>query len=281
MVLSPHAGVFPLAPGTVHPDLSTFENGFTTGNSGRPYVNGNREQADNFILDGVDNNQVSDNLMGYAPSVDAIQEVNEITQNGPADFGNFMGAVVSTSIKSGTNQYHGDGFEFFRNDVLNSNLWNFNFTGAPRAALRWNEFGGTVGGPIKHDKLFFFVDYQGERFDTPTTVSATSVLTPAERGGDFSALLHGANPIQFYNPFAVAGGQRQPFPNNIIPTSLLNPVAQKIVNTTSAYPLPTGAGLVNNLLYASHTAVNGDQGDAVWTGVSLTGTASSVVTPRA
>ena len=90
-----------LAPGTVHPDLSTFENGFTTGNGGRPYVNGNREQADNFVLDGMDNNQVSDNLVGYAPSVDAIEEFQEITQNGPAEFGNFMGAIINTSIKSG------------------------------------------------------------------------------------------------------------------------------------------------------------------------------------
>ena len=248
-----------LAPGTVHPDLSTFENGFTTGNSGRPYVNGNREQADNFILDGMDNNQVSDNLVGYAPSVDAIQEFNEITQNGPAEFGNFMGAIVSTSIKSGTNQYHGDAFEFFRNNVLNSNLWNYNFEGAPRPAQRWNEFGATFGGPIKKDKLFFFVDYQGERFDTPTTVQGTSVMTQAERNGDFSALL--PNQV-IYNPNNVVGGQRVPFSNNVIPASMLSPVAQKIVGDDSIYPLPTGSGFVNNYLYATHSAVNIDQGDA-------------------
>ena len=152
-------------------------------------MNGNREQANNFILDGMDNNQVSDNLVGYAPSVDAIQEFNEITQNAPAEFGNFMGGIVSTTIKSGTNQFHGDAFEFFRNDVLNANSWSNNFTDAPRAKLRWNEFGGTLGGPIKKDKLFFFVDYQGQRFDTPTSIGATSVLTAAERAGDFSALL--------------------------------------------------------------------------------------------
>jgi len=248
-----------LAPGTVHPDPSTFETGLTTGGSGRPYVNGNREQADNFILDGMDNNQVSDNLVGYAPSVDAIQEFNEITQNGPAEFGNFMGAIVSTSIKSGTNQYHGDAFEFFRNNVLNSNLWQNNFTGASRAALRWNEFGATLGGPIKRDKLFFFVDYQGQRFDTPTSVGATSVLTAAERSGNFSALLPST---VLYNPFSISNGQRVPFSGNMIPATLLSAVAQKIVSNTSAYPLPTGPGLVNNYLYATHTNINGDQGDA-------------------
>jgi hypothetical protein len=248
-----------LAPGTVHPDPSTFETGLTTGGSGRPYVNGNREQADNFILDGMDNNQVSDNLVGYAPSVDAIQEFNEITQNGPAEFGNFMGAIVSTSIKSGTNEYHGAAFEFFRNNVLNSNLWQKNFTGASRPALRWNEFGATLGGPIKRDKLFFFVDYQGQRFDTPTSIGATSVLTTAERGGDFSAMLQGATPIQLYNPFST--GSRLPFSGNLIPATMLSSVAQKIVTDTSAYPTPTGPGLVNNYLYASHTDINGDQGD--------------------
>ena len=247
-----------LTAGSVHPDPSTFTNGQTTASSGRPYVNGNREQANNFILDGMDNNQVSDNLVGYAPSVDAIQEFNEITQNAPAEFGNFMGGIVSTEIKSGSNGFHGDLFEFFRNDVLNANTWSNNFEGASRPKLRWNEFGGTFGGPIKKDKLFFFVDYQGQRFDTPTSVGATSVLTAQERAGNFSALLPG---IQLYNPFSVVSGQRQPFPGNIIPASLLDPVAQKIVNDTAVYPLPTGSGLINNLLYSSHSYINGDQGD--------------------
>ncbi len=247
-----------LTAGSVHPDPSSFTNGQTTASSGRPYVNGNREQANNFILDGMDNNQVSDNLVGYAPSVDAIQEFNEITQNAPAEFGNFMGAIVSTQIKSGSNKFHGDLFEFLRNDKLNANSWSNNFTGGQRPKLRWNEFGGVLGGPIKKDKLFFFVDYQGQRFDTPTSIGATSVLTAAERGGDFSALLPS---IQLYNPFSVVNGKRQPFPNNKIPASLLDPVAQKIVSDASAYPLPTSPGLRNNLLYASHTFINGDQGD--------------------
>lgn len=250
-----------LAPGSVHPDPSSFTNGQTTASSGRPYVNGNREQANNFILDGMDNNQVSDNLVGYAPSVDAIQEFNEITQNAPAEFGNFMGAIISTQIKSGTNHYHGNLFEFFRNDKLNANSWSNNFNGAPKPLLRWNEFGGTFGGPIKHDKLFFFADYQGQRFDTPTSIGTTSLLTTSERQGNFSQLLQGPKPIQLYNPFSLnASGQRVPFAGNIIPASLLNPIAQKIVNS-SAYPQPTGAGLINNFLYASHTSINGDQGD--------------------
>jgi hypothetical protein len=156
-----------LSPGAVHPDPSAFTNGVgvqdAMGNSSpRPMINGNREQADNFLLDGMDNNQVSDNLVGYQPAPDAIEEFNMITQNAPAEFGNFMGGIISASIKSGTNSFHGDVWEFFRNDVLNANNWENKINPGspiPTPPVRWNMFGGTLGGPIIKDKLFFFVDY--------------------------------------------------------------------------------------------------------------------------
>ncbi|MGH9767249.1 MAG: carboxypeptidase regulatory-like domain-containing protein, partial [Blastocatellia bacterium] len=113
-----------LAPGSVNPNPQTLTGAGTTANSGRPYINGNREQANNFLLDGLDNNQVSDNLVGYTPSPDAIQEFNLITNNAAADFGNFQGGIISVTIKSGTNEFHGSAFEFFRNDVLNANSWS-------------------------------------------------------------------------------------------------------------------------------------------------------------
>src|SRR3984885_2818111 len=142
-----------LAPGAVSTDPGSFNNGNNTGgDGGRPLINGNREQSNNFLLDGMDNNQVSDNLLGYTPAPDAIQEFNLITNNAPAEFGNFEGGVVSATIKSGTNAYHGDVWEFFRNDKLNANQWENKFNGPgnflPRAALRWNMFGGTLGAPI-------------------------------------------------------------------------------------------------------------------------------------
>ena len=87
---------------------TSFNNGDNTASGGRPYINGNREQANNFILDGMDNNQVSDNLLGFTPTPDAIQEFNLITQNASAEFGNFQGGIVSATIKSGTNSFHGD-----------------------------------------------------------------------------------------------------------------------------------------------------------------------------
>ena len=181
-----------LSPGAVHPDPSSFNNGDNVNSGARPFINGNREQANNFLLDGMDNNEVSDNLLGYTPSPDAIQEFNMITNNAPAEFGNFMGGIVSATIKSGTNSYHGDVWEFFRNDVLNANQWENKINPAnppiARAPLRWNMFGGTLGGPVIKNKLFFFMDYQGQRFDHPPAGSFISVFTAAEQGGNFGAL---------------------------------------------------------------------------------------------
>jgi hypothetical protein len=249
-----------LAPGSVHPDPSTMTNGSATGGGGRPYVNGNREQANNFLLDGLDNNQVSDNLVGYTPSVDAIAEFNMITNNASAEFGNFMGGIISTTIKSGTNQYHGDAFEFFRNDVLNANTWANNWSDSPRSKVRWNMFGATLGGPIVKDKLFFFTDYQGQRLNFPNSTGTISLFTAAERQGDFSALL--GRGIQLYNPLQLdASGNRVPFANNQIPASLLDPVAKNLFSSP-LYPLPVTPGLQNNFYNTTASHIYQDQGDA-------------------
>lgn len=250
-----------LAPGSINPNPAGFKSGMTTDSSARPNVNGNREQSNNFMLDGLDNNQASDNLVGYASAIDAIQEFNEITLTAPAEFGNYMGGIVSVTTKSGTNQYHGSAYEFFRNDKLNANSWTNNFQHAARPSTRWNEFGGSVGGPIKKDKLFFFADYEGSRLDTPTSIATTSLITSAERTGDFSALLTQAKPVQIYNPFALtSSGARTPFPNNVIPTSLISPAAGKILSS-QYYPTPTSPGLLNNYQYGVRSYINGDQGD--------------------
>jgi hypothetical protein len=186
-----------LGAGVTTPDQTTMNSGVRTAGGGRPYVNGNREESNNFLLDGVDNNQVSDNLTSYQPNPDAIEEFKLITNNASAEFGNFQGGIVNVVIKSGTNQLHGTLFEQFRNDKLNANNWGRNWSlpadasgKAPRTPLRWNQFGGTVGGPIFKDKLFFFADYQGLRQATPTSLVSTSVMPMAWRSGDFSDLLN-------------------------------------------------------------------------------------------
>lgn len=259
-----------LAPGVVTTSPMAFTGPQSTFNSGRPFVNGNREQVDNYLLDGMDNNQISENDVGYAPSVDAIQEFNLITQNASAEFGNYMGGIISVSIKGGTNQFHGDVFEFFRNNVLNANEWQNNLVGTPTPLLRWNEFGGTIGGPIKKDKLFFFVDYQGSRYDQPSTSSGFTTFTAAERAGNFSQICTaGFNSAgicnnlaqQLYNPFSsatVAG--RAAFPFNQIPGRYFSPIAVAILSSP-LYPGPINGSLINNQINTTHTSTNSDQGD--------------------
>src|SRR5437899_1086877 len=196
-----------LAPGAVSTDPASFTSGNNTDfYSGRPLINGNREQANNFLLDGMDNNQVSDNLLGYTPAPDAIEEFNLITNNASAEFGNFEGGIVSATIKSGTNSFHGDVWEFFRNDVLNAKSWSNYFNNLPKDNISWNMFGGTLGGPIFKNKLFFFADYQGQRFDHPSSTGPITVFTTAERGGNFSQLLTQKG-IQLYNPCQGTSGQ--------------------------------------------------------------------------
>ena len=268
-----------LAPGAVSTDPSSFNNGNNTGGyGGRPLINGNREQANNFLLDGMDNNQVSDNLLGYTPAPDAIQEFNLITNNAPAEFGNYEGGIVNATIKSGTNSYHGDVWEFFRNDILNANSWsnNLQYPVLPKQKIRWNMYGGTFGGPIVKNRLFFFADYQAQRFDIPSSAGANTMFTTAERGGDFGAICtsgfsaggvcndrdkNGKIIDQIYNPFApLVGGNRVPFANNVIPGSMISPVA-KALFASSLYPQVVNGNLQNNAVNVSNSAFNVDQGD--------------------
>lgn len=268
-----------LAPGAVSTDPSSFNNGNNTaGYGGRPLINGNREQANNFLLDGMDNNQVSDNLLGYTPAPDAIEEFNLITSNAPAEFGNFEGGIVNATIKSGTNQIHGDVWEYFRNDVLNANSWSNDVAGLAKSAIRWNMFGFTAGGPILKNRLFFFADYQGQRFDIPTSSSAFTVFTAAERGGDFGAVCSAGfdgngnclGKGQLYNPCAsftapctpasAPASTRSPFPYNKIPAAMISPVAAALFSN-SLYPAATNTNLQDNQVNTSQSAENVDQGD--------------------
>jgi hypothetical protein len=252
-----------LAPGVTTTNPAAFGNGLRTTGGGRPYVNGNRKEANNFLLDGVDNNHTSDNLTSYQPNLDAIQEFKMITNNAPAEFGNFQGGVINVSIKSGTNDMHGTVFEFFRNDKLNANNWTRNWQGNPRVPIRWNTFGGTIGGPVKKDKIFFFGDYQGIRRATPTAVGTISVIPAEFRRGDFSRLLTERTPaIQLVDPQATGGtGSTVRFANNQIPLSRMNVVARNLFGSQDLYPLPLNNDLRFNQLNASSSQIVSDQFD--------------------
>ncbi len=166
-------------------------------------INGNRQQANQYLLDGMNVNQTLDDTQGYVPNVDAIAQVQVISANANAEYGNVNGGDILYQTKSGTNNWHGSAFYFLNNYNLDANSWLNNRNGVAKNSYTRNLFGGTFGGPVIKDKLFFFVAYQGGRYHLGGTQSA-SVFTPRMRQGDFSELLNPAimgagRTIQLYN----------------------------------------------------------------------------------
>jgi outer membrane receptor protein involved in Fe transport len=149
-------------------------------------VNGGRGRANNYSVNGGDGNDLFANLPAIEPSPDSIEEFRVITNSFDAEYGRNSGAVVNVVTKSGTNSIHGSFYEFFRNDVLNAHP--FTFFQAPKPEFRQNQFGGTIGGPIRKDKTFFFGSYEGRRIVQGIVSQPIAVPTAAElTNGDFSA----------------------------------------------------------------------------------------------
>ncbi len=263
-----------LVPGAVTISPASFNSGLKTFNAARPNLNGNREQANYYLLDGMENMEFVDDNVAYTPSIEAIQETQVITNNPSTEFGQFLGGVISVNLKSGTNQFHGSAFEILRNDFFNANEWSNNFNGLPTPRERWNDFGGAVGGPIKRNKLFFFADYEGTRLDFPATAQAKTTFTTAERTGNLTDL-----GLTLYYPGAVnASGNRIPMPSNLNDAAIcgpgqkmgvdpcitgVSPTALKIANAFPTPNLPGQAGgTINNLSNTVDTYTHGDQGDA-------------------
>ena len=195
--------------------------------SGQAYaVNGEPPESNNYLLDGVTN--VDSVNGGFAIRVppDAVNEFRILTSNAPAEYGETSGATTSIITKSGTDAFHGDVYDFLRNNAFDSR----NFFAASTEPLHQNQFGATLGGPIRRNKDFFFVYYEGQR-DRQGETQAAIVPTAAERTGDFSGLVHPSTGMQkpLINEFT---GQQ--FPGNKIPSFLLNPVSLKAENL---YPL--------------------------------------------
>lgn len=243
-----------LVPGAVSPNPTGMNGRF----GARPYVNGNREQTNNFLLDGVDVNDSIDNRVGYSPNVDALEEVKVLTGNAAAEFGASGGATVMLQIKSGTNNFHGNVFNFLRNKVLDANGFfrNRNVSTAQRTGFKRNIFGGTFGGPIQKNKLFFFMDYEGtlQRTDGP---ASASVAPATWRAGDLSIF-----PNNIVDPT-----NGQPFAGKQIPQSRFSPVARFLYSNPSLYPLPNQAGVgpqgvTGNYAGSSASKLNNHQADA-------------------
>ena len=258
------------SPGVVTPNLFGFMAAQNTFGTGRPYVNGAREQENNFVLDGMDNNQPDNNDVGFVPSPEAVQEFNLITGNAPADFGNYLGGVVNVTLKSGTNSFHGSGYEYIRRGGLNANSWSNNLNGIKRPGLKYDNFGATFGGPVLKQKLFFFMDYSESLFSQPASVNQLQTIPLAQRTGDFSALCqtgftgglcNDTDPIthlrinQLYDPASSANpATRTPFLNNQIPIGRFSSAARAIINS-QFYP---GAQLANNVSKFSTDSYQGD-----------------------
>ncbi|MCI0722847.1 MAG: TonB-dependent receptor, partial [Acidobacteria bacterium] len=249
-----------LVPGAI----ATNPGGFTgpEAATGRPYVNGNREQGNAFLLDGVSTDETIDNRIGYRPNVDAIAEFKIETNNSSAEFGNVTGAVVNTTVKSGTNEIHGNVFEFFRNDALDAQTWANNRNNVrQKRKLRQNIFGGTVGGPIAKDRIFFFGAYQGTRTRTGGGTSAS--LAPVEwRVGDLSSI---TTPIRdpLLTGNCTTADRTACFPNNQIPVARFSPTARALFADPRLYPLPTrpGTNVQGNYVTSDADSVDGDQID--------------------
>jgi hypothetical protein len=228
-----------------------------TYNSGVVAVNGNREQENNFSIEGAENNEPQNNLIGYNPAPDAIAEIRVVSANANATYGNANGGQIVTILKSGTNHYHGSAYDFLENQKLDANAWANGLTASPITHYTQNIFGGTLGGPIVQNRLFFFVDYEGIRRHSAQPEQQASLLTPQMLQGDFSALT--AKGIQLYdtqNNFA-------PYLNNQIP--IANPVAQYLAAHPNLYPAPNATptdGLIqNNYVGAQASFVTNNQED--------------------
>ena len=149
-------------------------------------VSGGRNDSNTFLLDGGLNNDLLDNGVVYNPNPDSIQEFRVLTNNFTAEYGRNGGGIVTVVTKSGTNDWHGSAFEYNRNEAYNANDFIDNSQGKPRAILKRNQYGATFGGPLKKNKLFFFVAYQGQRQTQTVPSDVGTAFTPAELNGNFS-----------------------------------------------------------------------------------------------
>src|ERR1700674_5169150 len=207
-------------------------------------VNGGRGRANNYTVNGGDGNDLFANLPAIEPSPDSIEEFKVISNSFDAEYGRNSGAVVNVVTKSGTNDLHGSFYEFFRNDVLNAHP--FTFIASPKPAFKQNQFGGTLGGPIKKDKTFFFASYEGRRVVQGVVSQQVTVPTVSDLAGDFSG--GGAFTGSLIDPTAANVLQSRCGSGSSLPANQsLSPAAQaqvaKVINGT---PEPYSTIFVNN-----------------------------------
>src|SRR5580700_289253 len=181
-------------------------------NPGTISINGQREFANAFIVNGSDVEEDVNMGAAIVPNLDSIAEFRILTSNFDAEYGEFSGGQINVVTKSGSNEFHGDAFEFLRNTNLDAR----NFFSPTRGSFDQNQFGGTFGGPIRKNKVFFFVDYQGTRLTQGVDTGNIAVPSAAERSGDFSQVM--GPPGDPSNPFTTTDAN-----NNVVPTRVSGP----------------------------------------------------------
>ena len=194
-------------------------------------VNGASRSSNNVRIDGVSTTNIwLPHVAAYVPALESLETVNVVTNSFDAEQGLAGGSAINVQIKSGTNNLHGSAFEYFTNESLRTKNY-FAPPGTPKGNWEYNQFGGTVGGPIVRNRAFFFASYEGTR-DEQTLNRTVSVPTEALRRGDLRA-----SPTPIYNPFTgtSTGAGRTPFENNIIPAAMIDPTAARLL---AALPLP-------------------------------------------
>lgn len=262
------------------------------GDSGSFAANGLRPAQNNYLLDGIDNNSNLVDFLngtGYSvkPPVDAIQEFKVETNNYSAELGRSAGAVLNATIKSGTNQFHGTAWEFLRNDAFDAK--NYFENGVKKGEYRQNQFGASLGGPIRRDKTFFFMDYEGTRIrqaipyvsTVPTALERSTGYTNLSellsQGGSLTDNLGRSFALgQVFDPSTTrpvtagtvdpvtgltatsTGFVREPFTNNMLPANRLD---QNAINLLNLFPAPNNSGLFNNFVSNPVLSNNTDQFD--------------------
>ncbi|HWB98569.1 MAG TPA: TonB-dependent receptor, partial [Bryobacteraceae bacterium] len=272
-------------------------------------VQGGRAGTTEVLLDGADTRASCCSNLTYTPPLEAVQEFKLVTSNYSAEYGRSGGGALIAVGKMGTNEMHGSLYEFLRNDKINANGWTNNSVGTSRTAFRYNQYGGTAGGPVfipkvynGRNRTFFYINVEATRQRSPDNLQAT-IPTALERAGDFShTTTSNGTPITIYDPATTMPNPanpgayiRQPFPGNVIPQGRISPFANKILDY---FPLPNRSTIVNNYvqannrksdvakwfyridhnigtknrLYFRHGLQNNNAGDSPWPNIAFPGT---------
>jgi hypothetical protein len=240
--------------------------------SNLPFVGGGGQFTSNdVLLNGIDNNlfatagNIGRQGIAIFPSVDAVQEFKVMTNSASAEYGHAAGYIVAATIKTGTNQFHGTVFEFVRNDDFDANNYFSNRKGLPRTPFHQNQFGGVIGGPIRHDRIFFFGDYQGQRQSIQSGSSISSVPTAAMVSGDFT----GQTALIFDPATRHIGPSGTVVATSFLAETGVNKIPASYINKTSAaimalVPLPNygaAGAIASNYFFAPKSFTNFDQAD--------------------